>query len=302
MSSAAVLHPPKATVRGALHDIPFVAFDTETTGLHACDRLVELAAVRFRGDDVEGEWSTLVDPGTAIPAEATLVHGIRNQDVAGSPAAAEALPGFLDFIQGAALVGHNAPFDIRVLAHELLRAGLPLPDNPVLDTCAIPRRLQLDVPNHRLATLARRFGVPQGRGHRALADARVARGLLEAYLRDLGPAVESLVRLALTRDSVLLSFRGYASEEVAPSPLVALMRRARAELRSVVLACADEGAPARPRRVTPRDIYSLGGTVYVEADCHEDGGVHTFRMDRITAARLDQQKTPFLRGPILIGS
>ena len=295
-------HQRKATARGALHDIPFVAFDTETTGLHACDRLVELAAVRFRGDDVEGEWSTLVDPGTVIPAEATLVHGIRNQDVAGSPAAAEALPGFLDFIQGAALVGHNAPFDIRVLAHELLRAGLPLPDNPVLDTCAIPRRLQLDVPNHRLATLARRFGVPQGRGHRALADARVARGLLEAYLRDLGPAVESLVRLALTRDSVLLSFRGYASEEVAPSPLVALMRRARAELRSVVLACADEGAPARPRRVTPRDIYSLGGTVYVEADCHEDGGVHTFRMDRITAARLDQQKTPFLRGPILIGS
>ena len=302
MSSAAVFSRPKGTARGALHDIPFVAFDTETTGLHACDRLVELAAVRFRGDDVEGEWSTLVDPGTVIPAEATLVHGIRNQDVAGSPAAAEALPGFLDFIQGAALVGHNAPFDIRVLAHELLRAGLPLPDNPVLDTCAIPRRLQLDVPNHRLATLARRFGVPQGRGHRALADARVARGLLEAYLRDLGPAVESLVRLALTRDSVLLSFRGYASEEVAPSPLVALMRRARAELRSVVLACADEGAPARPRRVTPRDIYSLGGTVYVEADCHEDGGVHTFRMDRITAARLDQQKTPFLRGPILIGS
>src|SRR5712692_4436865 len=196
MSSAALLHPPKASPRGALHDIPFVAFDTETTGLHASDRLVELAAVRFRGDDVEGEWSTLVDPGTAIPAEATLVHGIRNRDVAGSPPAAEALPGFLDFIQGAALVGHNAPFDIRVLAHELLRAGLPLPDNPVLDTCAIPRRLQLDVPNHRLATLAHRFGVPQGRGHRALADARVARGLLEAYLRDLGPAVESLVRLA----------------------------------------------------------------------------------------------------------
>ena len=301
MSSAALVHPPKASPRGALHDIPFVAFDTETTGLHASDRLVELAAVRFRGDDVEGEWSTLVDPGTDIPAEATFVHGIRNQDVAGSPPAAEALPGFLDFIQGAALVGHNAPFDIRVLAHELLRAGLPLPDNPVLDTCAIPRRLRLDVPNHRLATLAHRFGVPQGRGHRALADARVARGLLEAYLRDLGPAVESLVRLALTRDSVRWSFRGYASEEVMPSPLVALMRRARAELRSVILACADEGAPARPRRVTPRDVYSLGGTVYVEADCHEDGSVRTFRIDRITAARLDQQN-PSLRGPNLIRS
>src|SRR5881397_2966833 len=131
MSSAAVFHPPNASARGALHDIPFVAFDTETTGLHASDRPVQLAAVHLRGDVVEGEWSTLVDPGTAIPAEATLVHGIRSQDVAGSPPAADALPDFLDFIHGAALVGHNAPFDVRVLAHELLRAGLPLPDNPV---------------------------------------------------------------------------------------------------------------------------------------------------------------------------
>src|SRR3989442_697251 len=174
-------------------------------------RVVRSAVIRLPGDGVEGEWSTLVGPGGAIPAEASLVHGIRNQDVAGSPPAAEALPGFLDFIQGAALVGHNAPFDIRVLAHELLRAGLPLPDNPVLDTCAIPRRLQLDVPNHRLATLAHRFGVPQGRGHRALADARVAHGLLEAYLRDLGPAAQRLVRVALTPDAVPVSVREYSS-------------------------------------------------------------------------------------------
>ena len=287
MSSAAVLHSAGPHARGVLQDIPFVAFDTETTGLLASDRLVELGAVRFRGEVVEGEWSTLVDPGTGIPAEATLVHGIRNRDVAGSPPAAEALPAFLDFIRGAALVGHNAPFDVRVLARELLRAGLPLPDNPVLDTCAIPRRLELDVPNHRLATLAHRFGVPQGRGHRALADARVARGLLEAYLRDLGPAAEGLVRLALTQDALLLSFRRYASEEVPPSPLVALMRRARAETRAVIVACAGDGGPARTRRVTPRDVYSLGGTVYVEADCHEDGRVRTFRADRIAVARLD---------------
>jgi DNA polymerase III epsilon subunit family exonuclease len=302
MSSAAMFDPPYPAAGGALHDIPFVAFDTETTGLHASDRLVELAAVRFRGDLVEGEWSTLVDPGTPIPAEATLVHGIQSRDVAGSPPAAEALPSFLDFIEGAALVGHNAPFDIRVLAHELLRAGLPLPDNPVLDTCAIPRRLRLDVPNHRLATLARRFGVPQGSGHRALADARVAGGLLEAYLRDLGPAVDSLVRRALTQDALLLSFRRYASEEVPSSPLVALMRRARAERRAVILASADDGTPPRPRRVTPRDVYSLGGTVYVEADSHEDGSVRTFRADRITVARLDQEKNSSFRPPILVPS
>src|SRR5262245_20396696 len=122
------LRPPGS----ALDDIPFVAFDTETTGLRDSDRLVELGAVRFRGGLVEGEFTAIVNPAVPIPAEATAVHGIRDEDVAGEPRAGEVLPTFLSFIEGAALVGHNAPFDVRVLALELLRAGLRLPDNPVL--------------------------------------------------------------------------------------------------------------------------------------------------------------------------
>src|SRR4029453_1347702 len=167
------LSQPLAAGAQVFEDVPFVAFDTETTGLHTTDRLVELAAVRFRGDVVEGEWSALVDPGLAIPRDATAVHGIRDFDVSGCPAAARVLPSFLGFIEGAALVAHNAPFDIRVLALELVRSGLPLPG---------PRR----------STRARAFGLPHGRGHRALADARVAGSLLRAYLRDQGGPAEAL--------------------------------------------------------------------------------------------------------------
>lgn len=272
---------------GGLDEIPFVAFDTETTGLHVADRVVELAAVRFRGDLVEGEWAALVDPGLPISPAATAVHGIRDQDVVGRPRAGEILPAFLGFIVGAALVGHNAPFDVRVLALELLRAGLPLPDNPVLDTCALSRRLGLDVPDHRLATLARAFGVVQGRGHRALEDARVARDLLRAYLRELGPPAEGLVRHALTQDGILLSFRRFASEPVPDGPLVALMRRARAEERAVVVAYRGPGGRSRPLRVAPKDVYSVGGSVYIEADCLEDGAARTFPAEDIAAARLD---------------
>jgi len=273
-----VLPPPW---RGALGDVPFVAFDTETTGLHVSDRLVELAAVRFRGEIVEAEWAALVHPGVSIPKEATEIHGIGNGDVRGCPNAADVLPTFLEFIEGAALVGHNAPFDIRVVSLELLRAGLPLPQNPVLDTCSIPRILSLDVPDFRLGTLARTFRVPQGRAHRALEDARVARELLLVYLGRLGPQAETLIRQALTRDEGL-SFRRFASESLPPTPLVALIRRARAEERAVWISAVDEG---RPRRVRPRDIYAVGGAVYVEADCHE-GVVKTFRADRIAGARL----------------
>jgi DNA polymerase III subunit epsilon len=269
-----------------LPEIPFVAFDTETTGLHASDRLVELGAVRFRAGMVEDEWSTLVNPGCPIPRAATAVHGIRDEDVARSASCSRVLPTFLGFIDGAALVAHNAPFDLRVMALELLRAGLPLPDNPVLDTCALSRRLGVEVPNHRLGTLARAFGVPQGRAHRALTDARVAKDLLQAYFRALGRTAESLVRQALTQEPLLLTFRGLACEPVPDTPLVALMRRARAERRAVVIAGIENGR-SRTLRVEPRDVYGLGGQVYVEADCHEDGAVRTFRGDHILAARLD---------------
>lgn len=272
--------------RGDLEEIPFVAFDTETTGLSASDRLVELGAVRFRGEEVEGEWCALVNPEVPIPPEATAVHGIRDQDVERSPRALSVLPSFLDFIQGAALVGHNAPFDIRVLVLELLRAGLVLPDNPVLDTCAIPRRLRVAVPDHRLGTLAGAFGVRQGRAHRALDDAHVAKELLRAYLRELGPPAEALIRYSLTQDGSLLSLRGFAGEPVPDTPLVALIRRAKVEGRSLSMVYRGGTHPGTLRRVRPRDVYSFRGAVYMEADCAEDGILKTFRTDRITAAHL----------------
>jgi DNA polymerase III epsilon subunit family exonuclease len=285
METAAPQPTPRRR-RGDLEEIPFVAFDTETTGLGGSDRLVELGAVRFRGEMIEGEWSALVNPGVPIPAEATAVHGIRDADVKACPPAGAVLPSFLDFIEGAALVAHNAPFDVRVLVLELLRAGMVLPDNPVLDTCAIPRRLRLAVPNHRLGTLAGAFGVHQGRAHRALDDARVAKDLFRAYLKELGPPAEALIRYSLTQDGSLLSFRGFAGEPVLDTPLVSLIRRARVEGRALSLVYRGGSHPGSVRRVKPRDVYSFRETVYMEADSLEDGMLKTFRIDRITAAHL----------------
>ena len=284
MSSVPAADIPWTFRPTGLDDIPFVAFDTETTGLHASDRLVELAAVRFRGEDVEAEWASLIDPGVPIPEAASAIHGLRDADVATAPPANTVLPAFLGFIEGAALVGHNSPFDVRVLALELLRAGLPLPDNPILDTCALSRRLALDVPNHRLGTLAQALGVRCGTGHRALADARVARDLLRAYLCRLGGAAEGMVRRDLTLEPLMLSFRRFACEPVPDSPLVSLMRRARAEGRAVLVATARSG----PRPVIPRDLYALGGCLYVEADCLDDGSVRTFAASELCVARLDR--------------
>lgn len=272
-----------------LDGVPFVAFDTETTGLRLSDRLVEIAAVRFRGGEVEAEWSTLVDPGVPLPEAATRIHGIRDEDLHGQPRPAQALGRFLELIEGAALVAHHAPFDVRVVASELLQAGLPLPDNPVLDTCAIPRALGLPVENHRLTTLARAFGLRQGLAHRALPDARTAAGLLRAYLEQVGPRASRLVREGLTGCGAgLASFRAWACEPVPETPIVRVLRRARAEGRAVSLVYRGGTRGLRPRWAVPRELYAIGGVVYLEADCLEVGAPRTFRLDRIAAVRVDE--------------
>src|SRR5687767_9725642 len=67
--------------------VPIVALDTETTGLRAgYDRAVQVALVRFEGGAAVGELASYVDPLIPIPAEATAIHGIGADQVAGAPA------------------------------------------------------------------------------------------------------------------------------------------------------------------------------------------------------------------------
>src|SRR5438552_1923649 len=99
-----------------LADLTFVAFDTETTGLSPlASRLVELSGVKFAFDGtVVSTFSTLIDPQSDIPPEATRVHGITDDMVVGQPTCAEAVPQFFAWANGpdVVLAAHNAQFDI----------------------------------------------------------------------------------------------------------------------------------------------------------------------------------------------
>ena len=171
----------------ALGDVDFVVFDTETTGLQpqAGDRLVSLAAVRVRRGEVRREevFDALIRPGRAIPASATRIHGITDAMVAEAPGPEAVLPAFLAFAGDAALVAHDAWFDLAFLEPDLVRLGLPslAARQPVLDT----RLLSAVVHGHALPdldTLARRLGVTvQGR-HSALGDALGAAEILARLL------------------------------------------------------------------------------------------------------------------------
>src|SRR5205085_4944714 len=94
----------------------FVVVDLETTGgSPASCAITEIGAVKVCGGEVLGEFQTLVNPGVPIPAFISVLTGITDIAVAGSPRIGAVLPAFLEFAAGSTLVAHNAPFDISFL-------------------------------------------------------------------------------------------------------------------------------------------------------------------------------------------
>ena len=164
----------------------FTAFDFETTGLYpASDRIIELGAVRFRGDSVLETFESLVDPGIPVPAAAAAVSGIRDADLVGAPGLPEVLPGFLRFIGDSVLVAHNAPFDMGFLraALDLLREGEI--GNRVVDTQQLAIRSLPRRKSYGLQNLASELGLSGGRAHRALDDAMLCMRLFGCCVAEL---------------------------------------------------------------------------------------------------------------------
>ncbi|MBI2402643.1 MAG: UvrD-helicase domain-containing protein [Gemmatimonadetes bacterium] len=149
----------------------YVAFDLETTDLNSdvCD-IVELAAVRVRGDQPVAEFRTLLKGTRPISPRATAVHGYRDEDVADAPTLGGVWPRFLAFAGGDVLVAHNGQkFDVPVL-RRVARGLDGLERLTFFDTYPLARSLWRD--SARLGSLAARFGIDVGREHHALDDAK----------------------------------------------------------------------------------------------------------------------------------
>jgi DNA polymerase-3 subunit epsilon len=173
-----------------LRDITFCVVDLETTGGSAegGSMITEIGAVKVRGGEIIGEFQTLVNPRSEIPAFIAVLTGISNTMVLDAPAIESALPAFLEFAQGCVLVAHNAPFDVGFLKFFAERQGRPWPAFEVVDTAKLARRVitRDDAPNCKLSSLAKVFNSATTPNHRALSDARATVDVLHGLMERLG--------------------------------------------------------------------------------------------------------------------
>jgi DNA polymerase-3 subunit epsilon len=173
----------------SLRDTTFVVLDLETTG-GAPDGggVTEIGAVKVRSGEVLGQFGTLVNPGERLPPFITVLTGITEAMLAPAPTLESVLPSLLEFLRGSVLVAHNAPYDVGFLKAACARHGYTWPQPRVLDTAALARRALTrdEVPNRKLATLARFFRSAVEPTHRALDDAKATVDVLHGLIERLG--------------------------------------------------------------------------------------------------------------------
>jgi len=164
-----------------------IVLDTETTGLDPAQghKIIEIGCVELLNRKLTGNHLHLyINPQREVDAGALEVHGISNAFLDDKPVFAAIVDVFLEFVNGAELVIHNAPFDIGFLDHELvqLKRGLgPMSEYcGVIDTLAFARKKHPGQKNS-LDALCKRYDVDNSQRelHGALKDAEI---LADVYL------------------------------------------------------------------------------------------------------------------------
>lgn len=156
----------------------FVALDLELTPFSGDQqRIIEVAAVKFRGRDVADSFSTLVDPCCDLNLRVETLTGICQKQVDRAPDLKVVLPKLVSFIGDDPLVGQSIDLDLEHLA----RCGVRV-SNRFYDTFELATLLLPGLPAYDLGSIAAFLGIAREGEHRALSDALVAGRVFLALL------------------------------------------------------------------------------------------------------------------------
>lgn len=164
-----------------------IILDTETTGLETSQdhRIIEIGCVELIDRRItDNHWHHYINPDREIDAGAFEVHGISKESLKDKPRFRDVAQNFIEYVEGAELVIHNAPFDIGFLNHELSKLDGEVTSIDryctVLDTLVMARQKHPGQKNN-LDALCKRYEIDNSQRslHGALLDARI---LADVYL------------------------------------------------------------------------------------------------------------------------
>lgn len=170
-----------------------IVLDTETTGLDPKKghRIIEIAAIVLEGRKVSKQhFHHYLDPEREVDEDAARVHGFTWDMLKGRAKFADIATSFLEFVDGAELMAHNAPFDMSFINNELRLLGLPPLQNPVVDTLKMAREMNPGKKNG-LDALCSRYDIDNT--HRTLHGALLDTELLAEVYFAMTRGQESLL-------------------------------------------------------------------------------------------------------------
>lgn len=234
-----------------------IVLDTETTGLDVSEghRVVEIACVELFDRRPTGRnFHRYLNPERDISTGAFDVHGLSADFLADKPRFANVADEFIEFVEGAELLIHNAPFDVGFLNAELALAGRPGIETwcTVTDTLAMARDIHPGKRN-KLDALCERYQVDNSRRllHGALLDAQLLADVWLAMTRGQDTLDISLVSErqevaggAPSRPATLVVVRASAREQDAHAAMCGRIdEESNGRCVWKRLALAEQGAP-----------------------------------------------------------
>jgi len=230
-----------------------IVLDTETTGLKPEEghRIIEIGCVELLNRRItRKQFHVYINPQRPIDADAMRVHGISNEFLQDKPLFADVVNHFMEFIRGAEVLIHNAPFDVGFLNHELAQLGASF--GKIEESCTIFDTLA-DAKNkhpgqrNSLDALCKRYNIDNSQRelHGALLDAQI---LAEVYLQMTGG-----------QETLLLADKANAAENT-PSPV----RLANNRSALKIIACSDQEHQEHQQRLLAIDKASQGQCLWAK--------------------------------------
>lgn len=269
-----------------IDDVEFTIFDTETTGLEpqSGDRIVEIAAVRLKGEEKIAEFATLVNPHRQISEAAFNVNRITPLMLERAPDIETVMPKFLDFIQDSCLCSYNASFDLEFLNNELKLMGRKnLEKVAVVDLLTMARRLIPGLERYSLSFVSEKLGIKFIQEHRALSDVQLTLKLF-TKLKDMLKAKGIVDFVNFTS---LFGINSHFLDDIINQKISQIQQAIALGVKLKIRYISSSSAEVTERQVMPKEVRQDKGRTYLIGYCFLRNDERAFRLDSILHLEID---------------